>query len=345
MTPPESRPFDLLVAGELNPDVLVSGPDVGPAFGQVEKLVEGIRLTVGSSSAITACGAARLGLRVAFVGVVGRDLFGRSMLEALEERGVDVGACRVDPDLPTGATVILSRRSDRAILTALGTIEALRGEDLDDALLARARHLHVGSVYLQDRLRAELPSVFTRARRLGLTTSFDPNWDPTGAWDGGLDALLATADVVLPNREEARRMAGRDDDLAAAGVLHARGAAAGVLHARGAAAGGTGAGPLVAVKLGADGGLATDGARMIRVTAPAVPLVDTTGAGDAFDAGFLAGWLGGRDIAEALRLAVACGALSLRAVGGTEGQATLAEGEALAATLTVTEVRPGEVVP
>lgn len=335
MTPPGSRPFDLLVAGELNPDVLVSGPDVRPAFGQVEKLVEGIRLTVGSSSAITACGAARLGLRVAFVGVVGRDLFGRSMLEALEERGVDVGACRVDPDLPTGATVILSRRSDRAILTALGTIEALRGEHLDGALLARARHLHVGSVYLQDRLRDELPSVFTRARRLGLTTSFDPNWDPTGAWDGGLDALLATADVVLPNREEARRMAGRDDDLAAAGVL----------HARGAAAGGTGAGPLVAVKLGADGGLATDGARMIRVTAPAVPLVDTTGAGDAFDAGFLAGWLGGRDIAEALRLAVACGALSLRAVGGTEGQATLAEGEALAATLTVTEVRPGEVVP
>lgn len=334
MTPPGSRPIDLLVAGELNPDVLVSGPDVRPVFGQVETLVEDIRLTIGSSSAIAACGAARLGLRVAFVGVVGDDLFGRAMLEALEGRGVDVGACRVDPDLPTGATVILSRPSDRAILTALGSMVALRGDDLPDALLARARHLHVGSVYLQDRLRTDLPAVFERARRMGTTTSFDPNWDPTGAWDGGLDTLLATADIVLPNREEARRMARRDNDLGAAASL----------RARGAAEGGRATGPTVAVKLGADGGLATDGATAVRVTAPSVPAVDTTGAGDAFDAGFLAGWLGGRDMAEALRLAVACGALSLRAVGGTEGQATLDEAEALAASLAASALDPGEAV-
>ena len=94
------REFDLLVAGELNPDIVVSGGDVEPAFGQVERLVDGIALTVGSSSAITACAAARLGLRVAFVGVVGDDTFGRWMLEALAGRGVDVGACRVDRRCP-----------------------------------------------------------------------------------------------------------------------------------------------------------------------------------------------------------------------------------------------------
>jgi sugar/nucleoside kinase (ribokinase family) len=321
----DPRPFDLLVAGELNPDVIVSGPDVRPVFGQVERLVDGIRMTIGSSSAITACGAARLGLRVAFVGVVGDDLMGRSMLEALASRGIDVDGCRVDPRLPTGATVVLSEPGDRAILTALGSIAALSAQDLPDERLALATHLHVGSVYLQDRLRGELPGVFERAHRAGTTTSFDPNWDPADTWHEGLDALLATTDVVLPNREEARRMTGLADDLAAARALASRGAGSG-----------RGGGPVVAVKLGAQGGLAIAGtAPAVRVTAPAVAVVDSTGAGDAFDAGFLAGWLGGRPLGESLRLAVACGLQSLRALGGTEGQATLEEADALAATLAV----------
>lgn len=340
----ESRRFDLLVAGELNPDVIVSDLDVRPVFGQVERLVDGIRMTVGSSSAITACGAARLGLRVAFVGVVGDDLFGRSMLEELTSRGIDVDGCRVDPGLPTGATVVLSQPGDRAILTALGSIAALSAEDLPVERLGQARHVHVGSVYLQDQLRRELPQLFERAHRAGATTSFDPNWDPADTWDEGLDALLATTDVVLPNRAEVRRMTGLDDDLAAARSLAARSLAAGGAGPGRGSGPGRGGGPVVAVKLGAAGGLAVAGAGSdVRVVAPSVPVVDTTGAGDAFDAGFLAGWLDGRPLGDTLRLAVACGVLSLRAVGGTEGQATLEEADALAATLTV--VDPGSGGP
>ena len=81
--------YDILVAGEINPDLILSG-DVAPEFGQVEKLVDTAALTVGSSSAIFACGAARLGLRVAFIGVCGDDLFGRFMLDEMQKRGVDV---------------------------------------------------------------------------------------------------------------------------------------------------------------------------------------------------------------------------------------------------------------
>ena len=310
------RAFDLLVAGELNPDVVVSGEDVEPAFGQVERLVDRIALTVGSSSAITACGAARLGLRVAFVGVVGDDPFGRWMLEALAGRGVDVGACRVDPSLPTGASVILARPGDRAILTSTGTMAALTADDLPDELLARARHLHVGSLFLQDALRAGLPGVLWRARALELTTSFDPGWDPSGLWDGGLGPIIEATDVVLPNREEARRIAGVEDELDAGRALAAHG-------------------PVVAVKLGAEGGLVVTRDVVARVDAPDVELVDAIGAGDAFDAGFLAGWLDGRPPEECLRLAVAAGSLSVRAVGGTDGQPDRAEAEALAERLTV----------
>src|SRR5664279_1288608 len=111
----EGRDLDILVVGEINPDVIVRAADPTPAFGQVERFVDSIDLVIGSSSAIFACGAARLGLRTAFVGVVGDDPMGRFMLDAMRARGVDVAGCRVDREVPTGASVILTSGSERAL--------------------------------------------------------------------------------------------------------------------------------------------------------------------------------------------------------------------------------------
>jgi sugar/nucleoside kinase (ribokinase family) len=308
--PAGSRPIDLLVIGEINPDVVVTDADPVPVFGQAERFVEGVRLVPGSSSVITAMGAARLGLRVAMVGVVGDDALGRFMLEAMAGRGIDVSACRVAGGRPTGASVILGNGVDRAILTARGTIADVRASDVPPALLARSRHVHVGSYFLQPGLAAEVPDLFRAAHAAGATTSLDPNWDPEGRWDGGFTAAVAEADLLLPNAAEACRLAGLDDVEAAARAL----------------AGGSRS---VAVKLGADGALGVgSGGDVVRVPAlPILPL-DTTGAGDSFDAGFLAAWLDGASLADALRLAVACGSLSTRAAGGTDGQPTRAEAEA-----------------
>jgi sugar/nucleoside kinase (ribokinase family) len=168
-------PWDVLVLGELNADVVVSGGDVEPAFGEVERIAERAALTIGASGAIFACAAARLGLRVGYVGVVGDDPVGRFMLGALAERGVDVGLCRTDPSLPTGLSVILTRPHDRAIITALGTTEALVADDVPAAALAATRHLHVASLYLQHGLRPGVPALFAAARRAGATTSLDTN--------------------------------------------------------------------------------------------------------------------------------------------------------------------------
>ena len=314
---PSDRDLDLLVAGEINPDVVVTDPDPRPVFGQAERLVHGIRLVIGSSSVITACGAARLGLRVAMAGVVGDDELGRFMLRAMGERGLDTAPCRVAPGRTTGASVILGNGQDRAILTAPGTISDLRAEDIPDALLRRARHLHVGSYYLQPALTAALPELFRRARALGVTTSLDPNWDPSERWEGFTDAL-AGADLAFPNATEACRIARVADAEAAALAL-----------AAGIGRGGDGDRSAVVVKLGPDGAIAaTPDGRLVRAAAPAVEPVDTTGAGDSFDAGFLAAWLEGRDLADSLRFAVACGSLSTLAVGGTDGQPTRAEADA-----------------
>jgi sugar/nucleoside kinase (ribokinase family) len=314
--------IDVLVVGEINPDIVISDPDPVPIFGEVERIVGSIAMTVGSSSAIFACGAARLGLRVAFCGVVGDDPFGRFTLDAMAGRGIDVSACTVDPARPTGATVILTSGHDRAMVTAMGTIGALDVDTVPASLIGRARHVHSGGFYLQETSRDRLPGFFAMARGRGLTTSFDTNWDPAGQWDGGVLEMLRASDIFFPNEAEARRIAGVDDVEAAARALAAAGSAAR-----------TDGGPIVAVKLGAAGALACRADGMI-LRVPAIPVepTDTTGAGDSFDAGFLRAWLDGATLHESLELAVACGSLSTRAPGGVDGQATLDEArQALAA--------------
>ena len=309
------RDIDILVVGEINPDIVVADPDPAPVFGEVERIVGSIRMTVGSSSAIFACGAARLDLRVAFCGVVGDDVFGRFMLDEMAGRRVDVSACTVDPSRPTGATVILTSGTDRAMITAMGAIGALDVDAVPDALIGRSRHLHSGAFYLQETSRDRLPTFFAAARRRGLTTSFDTNWDPTDRWDGGVAEMVRVADVFFPNAVEARRIARLDDVDEAAMAI----AAAGSI-------GRTDGGPIVAVKLGEAGALACRaGGPIVRVPAMPIEPVDTTGAGDSFDAGFLKAWLDGGDLRESLELGAVCGALSTRRAGGVDGQATLAE--------------------
>jgi sugar/nucleoside kinase (ribokinase family) len=310
--------FDLLVIGDINADLVLKGDDPVPVFGQVEKLVDLGLLTIGGSSGIMACAAARLGLRTACIGVLGDDALGSYMRSALQDRGVDTSACPVDADHQTGITVTLtsSDGSQRAMLTATGTAGELTAQAVSGDMLHRSRHLHCGSYFLQPRLQPQLAALFIKAKRLGLTCSLDTNWDPTEKWDHGLRAVLQRCDLFLPNEQEAMQISGCADAGAAAAKLSESGAT-------------------VAVKLGRSGALVRHGSRSLRATAPAVDVIDTIGAGDAFDAGYIFGSLLGWDAEQCLSLAVACGTLSTRAVGGVDGQPTLDEAQALASTIRV----------
>jgi sugar/nucleoside kinase (ribokinase family) len=307
--------LDLLVLGDVNPDLVLSDASMEVTFGQAETLVDGAELTIGGSGAIMACAAARLGLRTALVGLVGPDQFGEFMLRAVSERGVDVSGMVVSDEVRTGLTVVLTRPDDRAILTFPGAIAAMTADQVDAGLLARARHVHVSSFFLQTALAPGLADVLRSARAGGATTSVDPNWDPAERWDGGLRGLLPEIDMLLPNAVEACRVAGVDDASTAAGRLAELG-------------------PLVAVKLGAEGAVAAPAGgsgELVRATAPqrVVDPVDAVGAGDAFDAGLLCALLDGRPLDGALAFACACGTLSMRAAGGTAAQPTLTEASAV----------------
>jgi sugar/nucleoside kinase (ribokinase family) len=298
------RRYDVITFGDMCVDLIVTGTDVVPRFGQVEKLVDDYVVEMGGSCCIFACQAARLGLRVGILGRVGDDDFGRLILRRLDECGVDTRNVIVDPTLKTGLGIGLCQGDDRAILTYMGSICGVGPDDVTDEFLSSARHLHHGSFFLHTRLLPHMPDIFRRAKALGLTTSLDTNWDPDERWDSTLADLLPLTDVFMPNDREARYISRGSDLEDAAARLRAQGVT------------------IVTIKRGAGGARVYDAQRAYGcIVAPATG-GDSVGAGDSFDAGFLAGWLRGLPIDQCLDIACHCGRSAASAVGGLRGQLT-----------------------
>jgi len=295
----------VVVVGDANPDLVLAG-DVVPRFGQAEQLLDSASLVLGGSGAIVACGLARLGVPTALVATVGDDVYGDFVRDSLRAAGVDLRWLTTDRGSPTGLSVILSG-DDRAILTLPGTIAITDARALpSDDDLAGVRHVHSASLFLLAALAPALPVWLNSVRGQGISTSVDTNWDPHEKWVLAREAI-AHADVFLPNVAELLAVT-RLSDVEAAG--------------RSIAATGTS----VALKNGAAGGIVwtPDGGRDTAAVVP-VDVVDTTGAGDSFDAGFLTAYVAGHPPAECLRQAVAAGSLSTRSAGGTASQPTADE--------------------
>jgi len=275
----------ILIAGELNVDLVMQNYHAFPALGQ-EVLVDDVSLTLGSASAICAAGLAKLCNEVVFAGKLGCDSWGDLCFNSLTQLGVDCSLITRDPKIKTGITVSITAK-DRALVTYLGSIAELRAADIPDEVLRTCRHLHVSSFFLQKALRPDLKSLFARAHTFNLTTSLDPGFDPEEKWGADLSDVLNEVDVFFPNEVELAAITPNPRTLTIA-------------------------------KLGSKGCRAGD----LSIPPFSVTPIDTTGAGDSFNAGFLHAWLRGQELAQAMRFACACGALSTLALGGTAGQPT-----------------------
>lgn len=296
--------YDVLVLGEVNVDLILQG-NVDPEWNQVEKLIGDASLTLGGSSTIFACGAARLGLKVGMISVLGDDMFGRFCIEQLQQHGVDTSGIIIDPTIRTGITVHLQKPDDRAMLTYLGTISELRADRIDPNLLKDTRHIHVGSFFMQTNLQPDLIQLFDTVRAAGVTTSVDPGWDPAAQWEPLIN-LLPHMDIFIPNEGEACELQQSKDWREALTQL-------------------TAIVPTVALKRGAEGAAAAQGETIVEATPPKAPYVDAVGAGDSFSAGFVYAMLAGWPLERCVRMGVVCGTCSTRAAGGTAAQATLEE--------------------
>jgi len=300
------RSYDVITIGDMCVDLIMDLGDATPQFGQVEQWVSDYFMEMGGSACIFACQSAKLGLKTGLFGRVGPDPAGALMLKRLNESGVDTRLVIEDSALKTGLGVSLCKPDgDRSILTYGGSLNAVYAGDITDNFLRLGRHLHYCSYYLQTNLQPAVPAMLRRAWELGLTVSLDTNWDPAETWDGGLRESIGQVDLFFPNENEALAITRQDRLVDALKVLHSWGRPDLV----------------VVVKRGANGALVstTDGQVFVPVQ-PVESLVDTIGAGDSFDAGFLGGWLRGQPLAECAALGNACGRASTQARGGIQGQ-------------------------
>jgi sugar/nucleoside kinase (ribokinase family) len=291
--------LDITIAGEVNLDLILYGLEETIPVDR-EVLGSNFELTLGSSSAILAHNLSVLGRHVGFVTLCGSDAMGTIAMERLVEAGVDVSRSKKpETGAKTGVTIVLPHGRSRRILTYPGIMFDMTVADLDIEYLASARHFHLSSLFLLRGLHADLPRLLRELKARGLTLSLDTNDDPENQWDGVLQELLPLIDVLLPNEDEVCRIARRGSVAAALDALSEKV-------------------PLIAVKCGSRGAIIQQGGRRTEISPVIVQPVDTIGAGDSFNAGFLSAWLSGARAEECAVAGNITGALSAQRPGGTE---------------------------
>ena len=294
----QGRPFDVLVVGELNVDLILNKLEKPPEVGK-EVLAHQMILTLGSSSAIFACNLSTLGSRVAFCGKIGKDSFAQTVLSSLEEKKVDTRfVVRVENE-STGASVALSYGEDRAMITYPGAMDTFSISDINDEVFESANHLHLSSIFLQKALKPDIITLFRKARQSGMTTSLDTQWDPAEEWDLDLKELLPLVDVFLPNKSEILALTRQTNLENAKDTLKE--------HIN-----------TLVVKDGSNGAYLWSGDICLKQEVFLnKSLVDAIGAGDSFNAGYICKYIHGKSLKECLEYGALAGAVNTTCSGGT----------------------------
>ncbi|MBB6672445.1 carbohydrate kinase family protein [Cohnella nanjingensis] len=292
------KPYDVVVIGDANIDLVVAGCNEMPEPGQ-EVLVNDMTLHVGGGAALFSLALAKLGMKLAFNGVLGEDGFGQFIRERFLQSGIDTRYIRSSSKYNTGISIAINPEKDRSFITYTGTNAELSLLQLDMDSVVLGRHVHLTG-YRGSRNHEEYVDMARKLKRLGLTTSLDVGWDDTGEWYKGIFELMREVDIFFMNEVEARRYTGCATTERSLQELSRHGR-----H--------------VVLKLGEAGAMASVGGRMSYRSAFEVDVVDTTGAGDSFNAGYVYGFLNGYRTEQCLLLANACGALSVSRFGGSTG--------------------------
>jgi sugar/nucleoside kinase (ribokinase family) len=290
--------YDVIVIGELNADLILNNILEFPSVGK-EIIAGQMNLTLGSSSAIFASNLSTLGARVRFSGNVGKDDFGKFCIDSLKSKNVDTALINLDDENGTGLTVVMNYGEDRAMVTYQGAMKSFTANDIDQGDLKSARHLHFSSYFLQPGMAPGLPDLFKKAKELGLTVSFDPQWDPEERWELDLKAILPFIDVFLPNKKEFAALTGSDNWEKSLYELRDYS-------------------NIIAIKDGNNGSYVFY-KNNIKHCRPFLNdrVVDSIGAGDSFNAGFIYQFVNGLPIEKCQEYANLIGAVSTTAGGGT----------------------------
>jgi len=292
---------EVIVAGSVYWDLIFFNLNQPPTLGE-EVRTDRFTMTPGGGGSITAIGLARLGVRTQLRTYVGRDRLGQLLFDAMQREGLDLSGVKRHPTLGTAVSVAFSTTEDRGFLTYKGSA-AETGELLRGWRWSAARHVHFAGMRPPF---APHVSLLEKLRHARITTSLDIGWNPEVYADPGFREIVKRVTIFMPSQRDAQWFTQRSDPREAVDAL-------GTLV------------PVPVVKLGPGGAVGLAQGRPVAVPPPQVQMVDTTGAGDAFNAGFIWAFLRGEPVARCLAAGNICGAFSTRAAGGTQAFPTLRE--------------------
>ena len=295
----------VLFIGEINVDIIMGGLESFPVRDR-EISCTSFELTIGSSTAICSCAYASLGGDASFLGLAGNDEYGNFMVSGMKGFGIDTSLVRRTERVNTGVTVNLIQEGSRTQVTYPGTIAAFGIGDMDLSEINGFDHIHLAGLYLQENFLPGVETVLGYAKEQGIGTSLDPQWDESEKWRH-MDTWLPLLDYLFVNEDEALSITGTSDPDKACARL----------------------GELTAcpvVKTGAGGALLWTGDRVAVSPGFKAEVVDTTGAGDSFDAGFVYARLErGLGLEDAAVFANASGARSCGFTGGVNARSSCSE--------------------
>ena len=291
--------FDVLCVGLMVGDIIVS--PVGKTIMEADTCpIEHIGYFTGGDALNTAVALSRLGKKIKAAGVVGTDPMGSLILENTRREHVDMTGITVQKDVPTSTSIILvEANGERHFAYYGGANELLTENMVADADIEAARVVHVGSAMQLPALDGKgLARLFERAKSAGKLTSFDCSHDKDGVWLAKIEQALRFTDIFIPSYEEAVAVTGQTEPREMARVMAGYGLR------------------VFGVKLGSKGSWLTDFTNEYRLGVfPAAPVVDTTGAGDSFMAGFLSVYPESGDVREAGIFASATSKFCVEATG------------------------------
>ncbi len=293
-----NKKYDVLVVGELNVDLILYDIKKNIKLGK-EIFANDMVLTLGSSSAILANNLSVWGVKVAFLGKIGKDVFSEIILKTLQKSKVDTKHIIVSEQSKTGATIALSYGNERAMVTYPGAMSELSNKDISDEILMQAKHLHVSSIFMQETLLKDIIQLFNRAKKLGLTTSLDTQWDPFEKWQVNLNKLLPFVDIFLPNKEEFLEIT--QSDTIEKGYEKIKKYA-----------------NIVVIKDSINGSyLYSKNCQKHQPAFIMNEIIDAIGAGDSYNAGFLKEFIKGSDLETCMFEGTLSGAINTQGEGGT----------------------------
>ncbi|MGI6113095.1 MAG: carbohydrate kinase family protein [Mahellales bacterium] len=295
---------DIVCLGVLCADAIVKPVDKFPDKGKLN-LVDQLELHTGGCATNAAIDLAKMGIKPAIIGKVGNDGFGNFLYNTLKKEGVDVKGLKLSKDVSTSASIVLSSSDgERTFLHCLGSNAEFQNTDIDFTIIENAKILFIAGSLLMPKFDGQQTAdTLKKAQDAGVYTVLDTAWDSTGRWMSAIKPCLPYLDLFIPSIEEAEMISGKSDVNDMADVFIGLGA------------------KLAVIKMGKRGCFIKrpDGTTYTIPTYLDVKAVDTTGAGDAFAAGFITGIYKGWDLEQCGKFANAVGTHCVMAMGASNG--------------------------